>query len=65
MGHLGVLGERGLPTAHGGRPALPGLWFTGFTNPISGMFRDLRLDAVRIARRIDRGLGASRADVSD
>ena len=52
VGHLVVLGERGLPRVHGGRPALPGLWFTGFTNPISGMFRELRLDATRIARRI-------------
>lgn len=50
VGHLGVLDERGLPHATGGREALPGLWFTGFTNPISGMFRELRLDAAAIAR---------------
>lgn len=53
VGHLGVLDARGLPIVVGGRPALPGLWFTGFTNPISGMFRELRLDAVKIARAID------------
>ena len=46
---LGVLDARGVPRVGGGRPALPGLWFTGFTNPISGMFRELRIDAERIA----------------
>ncbi|WP_374930004.1 hypothetical protein [Kytococcus sedentarius] len=55
VGHLGVLDQGGVPRAHGARPARPGLWFTGYTNPISGMFRELRLDAVRIARRIARG----------
>ena len=51
VGHLGVLGERGLPLVRGRRrpEALPGLWFTGFTNPISGMLRELRLDGTRIA----------------
>ncbi|WP_233703138.1 hypothetical protein [Janibacter endophyticus] len=29
-----------------------GLWFTGFTNPISGMFRELAIDARRIAAAI-------------
>jgi putative flavoprotein involved in K+ transport len=39
---------------HGGQahPAAPGLYFTGFTNPISGMFRELRLDARKIARAV-------------
>lgn len=54
VGHLGVLDARGVPRVGGGRPALPGLWFTGFTNPISGMFRELRIDAERIARRLSR-----------
>lgn len=54
VGHLGVLDGRGLPRAHGARPALPGLYFTGYTNPISGMLRELRLDAVRIARAVAR-----------
>ncbi|HET7762134.1 MAG TPA: NAD(P)/FAD-dependent oxidoreductase [Phycicoccus sp.] len=54
VGHLGVLGDRGLPVVHGARePAgAAGLWFTGFTNPISGMLRELRIDAERIAARI-------------
>jgi putative flavoprotein involved in K+ transport len=54
VGHLGVLDGRGLPRAHGGRAALPGLYFTGYTNPISGVFRELRIDAVRIARAVAR-----------
>ncbi|MFF6863851.1 flavin-containing monooxygenase [Streptomyces ardesiacus] len=51
VGHLGVLDGTGRPVAHGGRcPAgAPGLYFTGFTNPISGMLRELAIDAGRIA----------------
>lgn len=54
VGHLGALGERGLPTVRGSsRPETePGLWFTGFTNPISGMLRELRIDGERIAAAI-------------
>ncbi|MBO9556407.1 NAD(P)/FAD-dependent oxidoreductase [Cellulomonas sp.] len=54
VGHLGVLDDRGLPRTHGPRAARPGLYFTGYTNPISGMFRELRIDAVRIARAVAR-----------
>lgn len=54
VGHLGLLDSRGRPTVHGGatHPAAPGLYFTGFTNPLSGMFRELKLDARRIARAV-------------
>ncbi|MFJ7064675.1 flavin-containing monooxygenase [Streptomyces sp. NPDC101115] len=54
LGHLGVLDERGRPAVTGARcpREAPGLYFTGFTNPISGMFREMALDAERIARRI-------------
>lgn len=53
VGHLGVLDGRGRPV-HVGRtdPARPGLYFTGFTNPLSGMFRELNIDARRIAALI-------------
>jgi putative flavoprotein involved in K+ transport len=56
VGHLGVLGGSGRPTVHGAHcdPAAPGLWFTGFTNPMSGMFRELGIDARRIARAVAR-----------
>ncbi|MGW1866541.1 flavin-containing monooxygenase [Streptomyces mauvecolor] len=54
VGHLGVLDSRGRPLAHGARtvPGSPGLHFTGFTNPISGMLRELSLDATRIAKTL-------------
>ncbi|RDG36722.1 flavin-containing monooxygenase [Streptomyces corynorhini] len=56
VGHLDVLDARGRPTVHGGRTPrqAPGLYFTGFTNPISGMFRELAIDARRIARALSR-----------
>ncbi|MER6623171.1 MULTISPECIES: NAD(P)/FAD-dependent oxidoreductase [unclassified Streptomyces] len=62
VGGLGVLDDRGRPVVHGGRaPAdAPGLYFTGFTNPISGNLRELALDAQRIARAVARAGGASR-----
>ncbi|MEO7422594.1 MAG: NAD(P)/FAD-dependent oxidoreductase [Ornithinibacter sp.] len=67
VGELHVLNERGLPVVHGAHevPGLPGLWFTGFTNPISGMLRELRIDAQRIAREIaSQGDELSRAGAS-
>ncbi|KQX59289.1 MULTISPECIES: NAD(P)/FAD-dependent oxidoreductase [unclassified Streptomyces] len=67
LGHLDVLDARGKPLAHGARcaPDAPGLYFTGFTNPISGMFRELAIDAERIARRIARRSGrAGRSDAA-
>ncbi|MFE6713102.1 flavin-containing monooxygenase [Streptomyces sp. NPDC057695] len=56
VGHLDVLDGRGHPLVHGARcpREAPGLYFTGFTNPISGMFRELAIDAEKIARRIAR-----------
>ncbi|MDF9813774.1 NAD(P)/FAD-dependent oxidoreductase [Streptomyces sp. SPB162] len=56
VGHLGVLDSNGRPVVHGPHtpPGAPGLYFTGFTNPISGMFRELAIDARRIARAAAR-----------
>lgn len=56
VGHLDVLDTRGRPVVHGPRTPknAPGLYFTGFTNPISGMFRELALDAEKIAKTISR-----------
>ncbi|MEU0114858.1 NAD(P)/FAD-dependent oxidoreductase [Streptomyces bobili] len=61
VGHLDVLDPRGRPTAHGPRTpaATPGLYFTGFTTPISGTLRELSLDAERIAKAVRRELGRS------
>jgi len=54
VGHFDLLNSRGLPTVHGGHthPNAPGLYFTGFTNPISGILHELNRDAQRIARTI-------------
>ena len=56
VGHLDVLDGRGRPLVHGPRTPknAPGLYFTGFTNPISGMFRELAIDAEKIAKAIAR-----------
>ncbi|GHH68915.1 monooxygenase [Streptomyces sulfonofaciens] len=59
VGHLGVLDERGLPRVHGPRSArhAPGLYFTGFTTPLSGSLRELARDARRIGRTVARAAG--------
>jgi putative flavoprotein involved in K+ transport len=56
VGHLGLLDERGLPVVHGERThhAVPGLYFIGFTNPISGNFREIAHDAPQIAHAVRR-----------
>ncbi|MCK8434390.1 NAD(P)/FAD-dependent oxidoreductase [Streptomyces sp. D2-8] len=56
VGHLDVLDDRGRPVAHGARTpkTAPGLYFTGFTNPISGNLREMALDAVKIAKAVAR-----------
>ncbi|RMB62264.1 NAD(P)/FAD-dependent oxidoreductase [Tessaracoccus antarcticus] len=58
VGHLNVLGNDGAPLAGGGGtvPGLPGLYFTGFTNPMSGAMREMGLEAGRIARAVKRDL---------
>jgi putative flavoprotein involved in K+ transport len=54
VGPLELLDDHGRPTVHGAvtHPHAPDLYFTGFTNPISGMFHELNVDARRIARAI-------------
>lgn len=51
VGHLGVLDDRGQPLVHGSKthPDAPRLHFIGYTNPLSGMFREIAIDAKRIA----------------
>jgi putative flavoprotein involved in K+ transport len=63
VGHLGVLGAKGRPLVHGAetQPDAPRLHFIGFTNPISGMFREFGIDARRIARALERDRRAAPA----
>jgi hypothetical protein len=58
VGHLGVLDSRGLPAVHGRRTnaSAPGLYFIGYTNPVSGMFREIAIDARRIASALSARL---------
>jgi cation diffusion facilitator CzcD-associated flavoprotein CzcO len=51
VGHLGVLDSVGRPLATS--PAgCPGLYFIGYTNPLSGNLRELGIDARRIAAAV-------------
>jgi putative flavoprotein involved in K+ transport len=52
VGHLGVLDPSGHPLVHGPEthPAAPGLYFIGFSNPLSGNLRELGIQARKIAR---------------
>ena len=57
VGHLGVLRKDGRPVVNGAHTVAeaPGMWFIGFTNPISGLLRELGIDARRIAEAVPRG----------
>jgi putative flavoprotein involved in K+ transport len=57
VGHLGVLTDDGHPAVNGARahPSARGLYFIGFSEPLSGNLRQLRLDARNIARAIGEG----------
>jgi putative flavoprotein involved in K+ transport len=52
VGHLGVLGEDGIPLLSGGNqhPSAPGLFFTGYRIDLSGQLRLMRPDARAIAK---------------
>lgn len=58
VGHLDVLDANGLPPAPGARRAAsaPGLYFTGYANPVSGMLRELATESRKLAKRIAREL---------
>jgi putative flavoprotein involved in K+ transport len=47
-----LLDETGVPLVHGGPPARPGLYFTGYDVNLGGMLRQAGIEAVRIARRL-------------
>jgi cation diffusion facilitator CzcD-associated flavoprotein CzcO len=63
VGHLGVLetGPRGRPVVHGAEthPLAPGLHFIGYSNPISGMLREIAIVARKIAREVARSRSAT------
>jgi hypothetical protein len=63
VGHFGLIREKGRPVVHGAdmSPDAPDLHFIGFTNPISGMFREFGIDARKIARVQARRRGAALA----
>jgi putative flavoprotein involved in K+ transport len=65
VGHLGLLGHKGRPVVHGGEthPNAPGLYFIGYTNPISGMFREFGITARKIAKAIARDRAAAPSPV--
>ncbi|GAB3111961.1 hypothetical protein GCM10027160_13470 [Streptomyces calidiresistens] len=67
VGHLGVLDDAGRPLAEGPEgplPQAPGLWFTGYTHPISGMLREIARQAPRVASAVTRELYEHRSGES-
>jgi putative flavoprotein involved in K+ transport len=56
VGHLGVLGEDGIPLVGGGNqhPSAPGLFFNGYRPDLSGHLRPMRAEARAIARAVRR-----------
>jgi putative flavoprotein involved in K+ transport len=55
VGELGLIEPtKGRPIVHGAEthPNAPGIHFIGYSNPISGMFREIAIDARRIAKKI-------------
>jgi putative flavoprotein involved in K+ transport len=57
VGDLGLIEPlKGRPIVHGAKthPNAPGLHFIGYTNPVSGMFREIGIEAKRIAKAIAR-----------
>ncbi|MGV1047183.1 MAG: flavin-containing monooxygenase [Solirubrobacterales bacterium] len=59
VGHLGVLDERGVPRATGGKAPLPGLRFVGYT-VYPAMLKQTRGEAVAAAQAIARELTEKR-----
>jgi putative flavoprotein involved in K+ transport len=63
VGDLGLVEPaKGRPIVHGAEthPNAPGLHFIGYTNPVSGMFREIAIEARRIAKAIAREHAAAR-----
>ncbi|MBX5474412.1 MAG: NAD(P)/FAD-dependent oxidoreductase [Thermoleophilia bacterium] len=58
VGHLGVLGPRGLPLRTDGEPALPGLWFVGFVPTLGGQLREGSIAARKVAEAVAAAMRA-------
>ncbi|MET7694602.1 NAD(P)/FAD-dependent oxidoreductase [Streptomyces sp. NPDC005483] len=58
VGHLDVLDAHGRPLVNGARcPAdTPGLFFSGYVTPISGTFREVAIDALKIAKAVEKSV---------
>lgn len=56
VGHLAVLGPRGLPLKTDGEPVLPGLWFVGFTPTLGGQLREGSIAARKVAAAVAASL---------
>jgi putative flavoprotein involved in K+ transport len=64
VGELGLVEPaKGRPIVHGAEthPNAPGLHFIGYTNPVSGMFREIAIEARRIAKTVAREHAATGA----
>jgi putative flavoprotein involved in K+ transport len=60
VGHLDVLGPRGLPLKTDGEPVLPGLWFVGFVPTLGGQLREGSI----AARKVALGVAAARGETA-
>lgn len=56
VGHLDVLGPRGLPKKTDGEPVLPGLWFVGFVPTLGGQLREGSIAARKVAAAVAASL---------
>jgi putative flavoprotein involved in K+ transport len=63
-GHLDVLGPRGLPKKTDGEPALPGLWFVGFTPTLGGQLREGSIAARKVAASLSAELHSGQPSVT-
>jgi len=54
FGHLGVVAPGGRPTVNAAEqaPGLDGLYFLGYSNPLTGNIRQVGIDARAVARRV-------------
>jgi putative flavoprotein involved in K+ transport len=54
VGHLGVLDERGVPLVHGAaeHPTAPGLHFVGIKAELSGLLREIGIEARAVGRTL-------------